>query len=329
MATTQTRNRINGKATGNGHAPAPRAESTGEREWYRDLLPGKWAHLSTVTVGEVTIAPEAAEKILAHRNNGNRPLKDCQILRLSSSIAAGEFLLTGETIIFDADGNLRNGQHRLRSVVDAGKAIRTLVVVGVEKDTFRLLDQHSRRMLADILGMRGEEQARILAGAIPNLQGFLRTGAAVKLSGKPASSTTLDTTLRVVDDHPGLRDSANLIAANQKQTRLFAGASKAAAWHYIFSRVDKAKADAFFGAVLSKEIPEGEHWSGARMLLNRLVENMTARKKMTASDIASCTIKAWNAVYEGRLIVNLRSNAKHEDFPKVAGLTYNGNIPVL
>ena len=91
--------------------------------------------MTTTTLGPFTatfmeIVPAQAEQWLNTRQ-WQRSLDRALVLTYSRDIAEGMWKPDGNTIKFDSDGNLIDGQHRLEACVQADKPIVSLVVWGV------------------------------------------------------------------------------------------------------------------------------------------------------------------------------------------------------
>jgi hypothetical protein len=84
---------------------------------------------SKVKIFPVRVSPELAEMLLGN-NTGNRPLKERVLQTYERDMAAGNFDLTGETIILDEHWKLLNGQHRLNACIRAKKSFPALIVQG-------------------------------------------------------------------------------------------------------------------------------------------------------------------------------------------------------
>ncbi len=107
-----------------------------------------------VSVSVERITPETAKKMLA-TNVKNRKIKSVPLSTLEESMSGDEWSLNGESIIFDINGNLLDGQHRLTSCVKTGKTIDAVIVRGVQGDTQDTIDSGTRRHLADYIKMDG------------------------------------------------------------------------------------------------------------------------------------------------------------------------------
>ena len=87
-----------------------------------------------ITAKVEKITPEIAKEYLKMNSRNPRKRMDWSTInKYASDIAAGLWTLNGEAIIFDEDGYLVNGQHRLCGVVKANVPFQTLVVRGVAR----------------------------------------------------------------------------------------------------------------------------------------------------------------------------------------------------
>jgi hypothetical protein len=111
------------------------------------------------------ISPVVADRILMRFNTRNRNIKSKNIARLTHAVTSDAFALTGDTIKFSKTGVLVDGQHRLKSCVEAKRTLTTHIVFGLQDKVFDVLDQGSKRTAADVLGMDGMVDATWIASA--------------------------------------------------------------------------------------------------------------------------------------------------------------------
>lgn len=100
-----------------------------------------------------TITPEKAKKYLEHNCINRKPNKS-RVSQYATDMRNGKWQLNGETIIFDEDGMLKNGQHRLMAVVEADIPVQFLVVRGVPRDS-SLQDRGRMRSVSDAMIIDG------------------------------------------------------------------------------------------------------------------------------------------------------------------------------
>lgn len=162
----------------------------------------------------IDVTPQLAAEWLT-LNRHNRPLREKVAQTYAADMAAGDWRWTGETVKFADDGTLIDGQHRLRAVVIADATVPMLVVTGLAPEAQQDVDRGVPRKFADVLKLRGENNAITLAAIVRRVHqweaGFRRnldTGA---------TATTVAQMLRTLDARPELREisvEANRIAQN-------------------------------------------------------------------------------------------------------------------
>jgi hypothetical protein len=104
--------------------------------------------VDSVTVEVIT--PERAAYYLS-LSKGNRNERPQHIDALTREIQADRFFLTGDALVIDVNGALRNAHHRLRACVKANKPIPMIVIRGLSEDACAVLDSGIARTYSDIL----------------------------------------------------------------------------------------------------------------------------------------------------------------------------------
>jgi len=121
----------------------------------------------TVSVQEIT--PQAASEMLERNYRNNRSINARRVETYAADMKAGKWTFTGEPIVFDVDGDLVNGQHRLTAIIKSGIAIASLIVEGVEDQAVTNMDQNMPRTLRNVLEFLSydnpSELARTLSAA--------------------------------------------------------------------------------------------------------------------------------------------------------------------
>jgi hypothetical protein len=101
----------------------------------------------------IKFSPAAAEQVLKLCNEENRPLAGTNMRALRKAMKDESFDLTGDTIKFDKNGRLLDGQHRLEACVKEDHDLESHVVFGLDTDVFEVLDQGRKRTPGDILAI--------------------------------------------------------------------------------------------------------------------------------------------------------------------------------
>lgn len=242
-----------------------------------------------------SVTPEKASAWLAAHNSANRPLNRVHVAALAASMSDGSWVENGDTISFSADGTLIDGQHRLSAVVKSGVAIPAIIVRGVPQSSFATKDIGRRRSAADALNIGGVKNASATAAAVSLLEWYA--------SGQPtARSNRGIEPFHVVEKmsaYPGLDDSVRVGCTMSELCRT----SVAAAAHYLFAKVDRAKADKFMdgvrtGAELSLRDPQ-------LTLRARILKIKGTGLMPRATELLGLFIKAWNAYVAGQKIATI------------------------
>ena len=248
-----------------------------------------------------TVDKERALEYLK-KNKANRNLSRVGSRRYAEIMRRGEWVSNSESIKFDDEGFLRDGQHRLQAIVDADVPVPLNVVRGVSASYFDTVDTGMKRTLANALQMIGTENSTQVAAALRLYYHY--AGATPNEFTSAIKRPTSHTIIKLLRDNPGLR--ASVSRCNRKDFYRFAPASLLGCAHYIFSKIDEVAADHFIeslrdGAGLSADDPVYR--------LREIFINLIARRTYKKStDLLALVIKAWNLHREGKRVKVLRFN---------------------
>lgn len=102
----------------------------------------------------VMMTPSWALKILSHNEN-NRTVRQTRVDRYARDMTVGRWILTGDPIVIDRNGNLVQGQHRLLACIASGAPFQVPLLEGVEPHTWNVMDTGVARTLGDVLRREG------------------------------------------------------------------------------------------------------------------------------------------------------------------------------
>lgn len=191
------------------------------------------------------ITPEKASEWLT-KNRSNRPLSNKHVIRLASAITNDEWVVNGESVKFNGDDALVDGQHRLNAVIRAGKPIKSYVVRGLGNDAYDTIDQGKARMLGDVLARAGKEHYTRLASA--TRWSWALTNDCLLGASSVLTSTFLHNFL---DSNPKIEKSVKFVS--QFVREITAPHGMLAALHFIFSQRSAKHADEFIAKILTGE----------------------------------------------------------------------------
>ena len=109
-----------------------------------------------------TITPKKAKSWLEN-NNRNRNVSRTAVESYAQDMSNGSWLLTGESIKFNGDGTLLDGQHRLLACIEAGESFKSLVVRGLSTESQEAVDSGIKRSFYHVLTIRGVPNASTCA----------------------------------------------------------------------------------------------------------------------------------------------------------------------
>lgn len=260
----------------------------------------------------VQVTPDLAHKWLG-KNTHNRRVKDGRVAGYAADMREGKWDLNGESIKFDINGKLLDGQNRLYAVIEANVTVAMLVITGLPPKAQESMDGGAGRSFADVLKLRSEHHNVELA-AIVRLVTLWEHGWRGVTGGRAmATKAQMSHTL---DRYPWLRDVARECGAIAKGCDLPKSVIGLCWW--LFQQVDPTDCKHFF-----ERLRDGQELSSGQAIyaLRRTLAN-TAREvrgDRSPSYLTAITIKAWNAFREGRHVGVLSfrpGGANPEKFPE-------------
>lgn len=287
--------------------------------------------LAKVTIE--TITPTTAEKWLEGMVT-NRKISESLVLDYAIAIEQGGWALNAETIKFDKEGRLFDGQHRLRACILARKNFESYVARGVSDDrAFSTVDTGKFRTHADVFNIGGWQSATTASAGVsliwmyenkkigwggPTGRRFTRSRhhLAEKLSSGSLHARTMvqkEELLRYANLHKDDIQAAVRYAVGHRAKRMLFPAVFVGA-HYLFAQKSRLQAEAFFddlaeGAGLD---PQDPVW----VLRERLAQLVRAKARGYKWLSFGLSIKAWNKRRAGEKVKSLHA-IDAEEFPRV------------
>lgn len=266
------------------------------------------------------VTPERAQRWLAQNIANNRPLMQKRVKTYAHDMRAGRWQAIPAPIIFDKDGRLIDGQHRLAAMVESRATLTLLVARGSDIDAQRVIDTGSNRAVGQIVHMAGHANGNDLATLARMVWSWEHgyRGASVYTPPIQPSPTEV---LYVIGEHPEL---PNTIKASWAAYTAMRGAAKStyAFSYWLFARKHGPSAAEFFAALeTGAGLLEG---SPILLLRDRLIREARATRQASGAAggkskrqyILALFIKAWNAYRCGASLRVLKFT-ESEEFPEV------------
>ena len=251
------------------------------------------------------IAKEWLDKNLALTEEGglrNRKIRDRVVQRYCDIMDRKEWNeYNGETIKFDTDGNLIDGQHRLNALVKHGRNLWFLVVVNCRSDAFTSIDEGIKRGGSDMLHSQGDKNCNVASAAL-SLVSRYKDGT---LNAGGSASTITNTQMFAIamqEKNEGIDDSVR-VAFENRAPKGFLAPAIVTFVHFMASKNgNRVRADEFVSVLCSQGSAHGDQ--PVRLLSKRLVENLASTRKAHRIMIAAWCVQAWNAFYAGKTITS-------------------------
>ena len=246
-----------------------------------------------------TITPDIAQAYLT-KNVNNRNHSAMTVSTYARDMKAGRWMMTGDPIQFDTNGNLLNGQHRLMACVEADTPFDTVIVYGLPAELQAVIDTGKPRSLADKLKLDGFHNTQV-AGAIARLVYAAKmdtdSGVSRPKHVKPSHSELL----AVIEKHHGIHHSARATANVVAIPKAIAGFV-----HYIGYHIlkEEERADAYI-EVLKSGVPD---YSGdpVHRLRERILRSSNEKAKLSRDEVLKGAVHAWNLFSQRTKSANLK-----------------------
>ena len=261
----------------------------------------------------VLITPRIALQWLK-RNDVNRTFSRANARVLTSEMSRGFWKANGESIVFDTDGVLIDGQHRLQAVLSAGHEYLAPVITGVLAEARPTVDTGMKRSTANNFQMAGESNAGTLAATIILWKGY--QARIVKEMTHPELRLSVSGAMDYLKEWPGLREAATAARKLRPAAtgRMLVPTSEVAmVWFAIVSSgASKSRANEFMGSVLSGfDLSPGNPILALR---RRLSDHMRTGHRMHKRERLALLLKTWQLWSTGQTRKVIRWEFD-QDFP--------------
>lgn len=276
------------------------------------------------TIMQVT--PEMAGMWLDEGNKKrNRPLSSTTVEQIARQIRNGEWQLTHQGIAFDEDGNLLDGQHRLKAIQVTGVTLPMMVIQGVPKSTFTVLDTGRKRTGKDALHLSGEVNTLHLASALRGLH-LYQVDPDTEWSGVK-SMVTNDQLIDILNQNPGMRDALGYGTAIQRAIHMTITAA-AIGWYVTSAARPEIDQESWLeGVTTGANLRHGDPRLTLRNTMISLNAGTIVRRRQNSRTHLHYYIKAWNAWAEGREQKILRrSSGEKMPRPTTRGSAPEGSV---
>ena len=193
----------------------------------------------------VTLHPLQSRHILKFYNSNNRKPSKVQVTKYASDMACGDWKETGQPISFDQAGNMLDGQQRLCAMVMTDTSFETLVVYGLKREVFDVIDNGLIRTNATILGMEGYKDPAGLSALVRAVIAYESNGEYDAKNFTGVNQITISQIKNYLEDNPTL-----VTYMDRYKKSSVVSAPVAAFCYWLLSQTNKIKAEMMLDKVL-------------------------------------------------------------------------------
>lgn len=269
------------------------------------------------TVSIEAIDPEKAGNLLRF-NSKNRNVKDSRIRQYSEDMKGDDWMFNGQSIVFDKNGELVDGQHRLKAIIVSQRTLPFVVVRGVTPMSNVTLDTGATRSLKDSLTILQEKNAGATANVVTSYANVkngkykeAKAGGAIetvkRLTELFLSKPEYFRALTLLAYRELAKAPVRIVSISQYVTILMI----ISGGEYNHHHVD------FMRFLIGSKNADG---SAASWLCKTLVKSKTRKEILNRKWVNAVAVKAWNSYINGNPAVSYMQYKMDSPFPKVEKL---------
>lgn len=257
---------------------------------------------------------------------GNRPLSKTTIRAYADTMKQGKWMLNGVPIIFDDNGHIIDGHHRIEAIILAGIPVQMTVCRGVPSEAFVTIDQGRSKNLGQLLAMQQVENYNNVAAIVNGnkslvLNGRMWTNCGARTKGR-ANAEYYEEYKRNAEDY---QEAASFACEMYRQARILKPSWVGSLYYYLSHTggYDKDYVKTFFASVSRLET---SGISAADQLRNYIIRsertnvnniNQKSNLIMRHEFLFAIVCKAWNAYVSGKKVERYNFNPEKETYPRL------------
>lgn len=271
-----------------------------------------------------TITPQKAMEYLK-TSKGNRNISKPVVKSYALTMKSGGWMLNGEPIVFDQDGHLINGHHRLYAIIESGVPIESFVTRGVSDKAYVTFDCGRHRTIGQLIGMQGVKHYNSISSTVTTAYRLI---LGLEVSDNHSLKNLGKTNAELIDlfnsDREAFIEAGNF-GVEMRQKASFVDASMIGGSYYFLTQkggYNKSYVRIFFEDLCTYETSVNGIVNTLRVRLNKAKNSGTA--KLPRSVAFALLVKTWNNYVNGTSVKCLKYTADTEDYPKF--ILKNGKV---
>lgn len=262
------------------------------------------------------ITPDLARELL-QKNNMNREVKPQIVKEYSRMMSAGLWKEeTGEAIKLAYDGTLLDGQQRLNALIMSNIALSFLIISGLDKDIFTVLDTGTKRTSGDVFTISGINNANNISAGLKKYY-ILKTGRKSVAQTSPhggSSCLSNNEVLSLYNKKPQFYQDAYKNCSSWYGAGRHLSKSEYLGFYLFFYEFDPDDAFIFF-----EGLARGNNLSGkdpVKQLRDKLMfSRANIRFRINHYLRTALILKAWNLFRSGEEVKFLKFDIERDNYP--------------
>lgn len=293
------------------------------------VVDGSHRHLAScqsVSMALEEITPDKAAFYLHYNIANNRPINK-KIEEYKRDMLAGDWQDGHPApIVFDVDGNLIDGQHRLMAIVQTGVTISVWVYRGAETKTQETIDAGKSKTLDHHLHMRGEKNVNTLCSIIRGIYNYECNDKSIERRFPRSMSNRQ--ALHMLDENGDYYRSLTSFSKRFHQQipsmrRVLTKKRIALLRHALLDVAPQEEVDTYFQLLAGQDVEGHSQPFGA---LRKRLEEMSVKfgsgrgLRPNENAVNAYCIKTWNAYVSGETVAKLgwsSGGSRPEKFPQI------------
>lgn len=262
------------------------------------------------------ITPAKAQEYL-NTSMGNRPISKPTVHSYADTMKQGGWIMNGVPIVFDTEGHLLDGHHRLEAIKMAGIPVKMDVCRGVAAEAFTTYDCGRHRSLGQLLAMQRVKHYNCVGSVVSVNETLVKYGKiwANNKSGTAGRRRTNTESYELYTSDPkGYNKAAEDAVRLVNIARILNGSWIGGLIYYLTHTggYDYDYVLKFFESVCS--LDDGDI-QPANLLRKRILREKLSNTTLIASQLFAFICIAWNAYVTGKELKFIRYNDKIEEYP--------------
>ena len=249
-------------------------------------------------VEKKVITPKEASKILAEQNPYNyREVNWATVDIYANDMKSGNWKENGETVKFDINGNLIDGQHRFWAIVKSGVPILCIIVYDLDPSVADTIDIGRKRSIEQYLKWADKAYTKGATGIVQQVMTFDKKNKNLGQSSANLKVSHMQVVDEYVANKSDYNDAAELAKRWNKETKSIIKQKEAGAIYFYLTKrcgVDDGLVRKFFDSLCNLRINDKNIF--ATTLNNLGNKDFCKRSGVTRVDEY---VKCWNSFIKG------------------------------